>query len=163
MELKVWAAKVRSYWKIKLWAKIINHFDVFDNLWSRKTQCDHSTADKYIPALTSHSVNKSIIQFNMTVNDHYTLLQIWANSWKQELDRSTLPVRGYIVHTPSTRGGGGGGGTNPPIISKTGSLELSMRGRKLVELMISNSFQISMATDLIKGVLRQIFLENDWK
>ena len=34
---------MRSYWKIKLWAKFVNHFDVFDNLWSRKTQCDHST------------------------------------------------------------------------------------------------------------------------
>ena len=30
------------YWKIKLWAKFVNHFDVFDNLWSRKTQCDRS-------------------------------------------------------------------------------------------------------------------------
>ena len=27
---------MRSYWKIKLWAKFVNHFDVFDNLWSRK-------------------------------------------------------------------------------------------------------------------------------
>ena len=34
---------MRSYWKIKLWAKFVNHFDVFNNLWSRKTQCDHST------------------------------------------------------------------------------------------------------------------------
>ena len=34
---------MRSYWKIKLWAKFVNHFDVFDNLWSRKTQCDRST------------------------------------------------------------------------------------------------------------------------
>ena len=33
---------MRSYWKIKLWAKIVSHFDVFDNLWRRKTQCDHS-------------------------------------------------------------------------------------------------------------------------
>ena len=33
---------MRSYWKIKLWAKFVNHFDVFDNLWSRKTQCDRS-------------------------------------------------------------------------------------------------------------------------
>ena len=29
---------MRSYmfWKIKLWDKFVNHFDVFDNLWSRK-------------------------------------------------------------------------------------------------------------------------------
>ena len=27
---------MRSYWKIKLWAKFVNHFDVFDNLWSSK-------------------------------------------------------------------------------------------------------------------------------
>ena len=27
---------MRSYWKIKLWAKFVNHFDVSDNLWSRK-------------------------------------------------------------------------------------------------------------------------------
>ena len=27
---------MRSYWKIKLWAKFVNHFDVFDNLCSRK-------------------------------------------------------------------------------------------------------------------------------
>ena len=33
---------MRSYWKIKLWAKFVNHFDVFDNLRSRKTQCDRS-------------------------------------------------------------------------------------------------------------------------
>ena len=33
---------MQSYWKIKLWAKFVNHFDVFDNLWSRKTQCDGS-------------------------------------------------------------------------------------------------------------------------
>ena len=33
---------MRSYWKTKLWAKFVNHFDVFDNLWSRKTQCDRS-------------------------------------------------------------------------------------------------------------------------
>ena len=34
---------MRSYWKIKLWAKFVNHFDVFNNLWSRKTQCDRSS------------------------------------------------------------------------------------------------------------------------
>ena len=27
---------MRPYWKNKLWAKFVNHFDVFDNLWSRK-------------------------------------------------------------------------------------------------------------------------------
>ena len=55
----------------------------------------------------------------------------------------TLPVRRYLVPTPSTRGRGRL--SRPPMISKTVDsttfkfgmpLGLSMRGRKLVELMI---------------------------
>ena len=30
-----------SYWENKLWAKFVNHFDVFDNLWSMC--CGHTT------------------------------------------------------------------------------------------------------------------------
>ena len=57
----------------------------------------------------------------------------------------TLPVRRYLVLTPSTKGGGGGSRPPPPMISKTVDstnfnfgrpLGLSMRGKKPVELMI---------------------------
>ena len=43
---------MRSYWKIKLWTKFVNHFDVFDNLWSRKTQCDRSTCYLWLDLTT---------------------------------------------------------------------------------------------------------------
>ena len=58
----------------------------------------------------------------------------------------TLPVRRYLVPTPSCGGGGGGGGwPDPSMILKPldptnfnfdKPLGLSIRGKKLVELMI---------------------------
>ena len=62
----------------------------------------------------------------------------------------TLPVRRYLVPTPSTKGGGGGGGEEeveptPTMISETADSTnfnfgrqsgLSMKGKKPVELMI---------------------------
>ena len=40
---------MRSYWKIKLWAKFVNHFDVFDNLWGRKIRNVTAALIGYFP------------------------------------------------------------------------------------------------------------------
>ena len=79
-----------------------------------------------------------------------------------------LPVRRYLIPTPSTKGEGGIEPTSPMISKKVDStnfnfgkpLELSIRCRKPVELM-SKLCQVSMATDLHEGVFSKILLKND--
>ena len=50
---------MRSYWKIKLWAKFVNHFDVLTIYGVEKSQCDHSIG----PIFTFVSILGHIISF----------------------------------------------------------------------------------------------------
>ena len=69
----------------------------------------------------------------------------------------SLPVRRYLLLTPSTKGGGGGGGRGGYDLENGRLYRVQLW--QIIRTISPKSCQVSMATNLRKGVFSQIFLK----